>query len=148
MIRYVLSLFFWALFFSLTILTCGLKLWNFFDLPSFILVVVCPFVVMGILYGGSALKSAFKAPFKKDSSKAVLSRAHEFFTAYSKITWFTGLVGVIIGIIGMLINLEDKSAIGPNLAVALISMLYAALVNIFVIIPFTILINRKIKEMA
>ncbi|MDR3047801.1 MAG: MotA/TolQ/ExbB proton channel family protein [Bacteroidales bacterium] len=80
-------------------------------------------------------------------SKVVLSRAYEFFTAYGKLTWFTGLVGLLIGIVGMFKNLEDKSALVPNIAVSFISIFYAALVNNFVILPLQILLNKKMKEM-
>jgi flagellar motor component MotA len=147
MIRYIISLIFGVFFFLFTGIVCGSTPYTFYDLPSLIFAVVCPFVIMSTLYGGSALKSAFNAPFRKDSSKAVLSRAYEFFTAYSKLTWFTGLLGILIGIVGMFKNLEDKSAFGPNLAVAFVSIIYAALVNNFVIIPFQILLNKKMKEL-
>lgn len=38
-----------------------------------------------------------------------------------------GMTGTVVGLIGMLRNMEDKSAIGPNMAVALITTLYGAL---------------------
>lgn len=38
-----------------------------------------------------------------------------------------GMMGTVIGLIGMLKNMEDKSAIGPNMAVALITTLYGSL---------------------
>lgn len=39
-----------------------------------------------------------------------------------------GMMGTVIGLIGMLNNLEDKSSLGPNMAVALITTLYGSLV--------------------
>ena len=45
-----------------------------------------------------------------------------------------GMLGTVIGLIGMLKNLEDKSALGPNMAVALITTLYGSiLANLFFI---------------
>ena len=38
-----------------------------------------------------------------------------------------GMMGTVVGLIGMLRNLEDKSAIGPNMAVALITTLYGCI---------------------
>jgi chemotaxis protein MotA len=38
-----------------------------------------------------------------------------------------GMMGTVIGLVGMLQNLEDKSSIGPNMAMALITTLYGAL---------------------
>ena len=38
-----------------------------------------------------------------------------------------GMMGTVIGLIGMLQNLEDKSSLGPNMAVALITTLYGSM---------------------
>ncbi|MBO7484452.1 MAG: motility protein A [Spirochaetaceae bacterium] len=43
-----------------------------------------------------------------------------------------GMMGTVIGLIGMLNNLEDKSSLGPNMAVALVTTLYGSLIaNMF-----------------
>jgi chemotaxis protein MotA len=46
-----------------------------------------------------------------------------------------GMLGTVIGLIGMLKNLEDKSALGPNMAVALITTLYGSMMANLVLIP-------------
>ena len=38
-----------------------------------------------------------------------------------------GMLGTVIGLIGMLNNLEDKSSLGPNMAVALVTTLYGSM---------------------
>ena len=38
-----------------------------------------------------------------------------------------GMMGTVLGLIGMLNNLEDKSSLGPNMAVALITTLYGSM---------------------
>ena len=65
---------------------------------------------------------------------------------YGKTLWITGVIAVIIGIINMLINLEDTAAIGPNLALSLISIFYCCIIYILVILPFVIYIKNKLKE--
>ena len=47
-----------------------------------------------------------------------------------------GMMGTVIGLIGMLRNLEDKSALGPNMAIALITTFYGALVANYLMIPW------------
>jgi chemotaxis protein MotA len=47
-----------------------------------------------------------------------------------------GMLGTVIGLIGMLKNLEDKSALGPNMAVALITTLYGSIVANLLMIPW------------
>ncbi|MDR2020744.1 MAG: motility protein A [Treponema sp.] len=48
-----------------------------------------------------------------------------------------GMLGTVIGLIGMLKNLEDKSALGPNMAVALITTLYGSMIANLVMIPLS-----------
>ncbi|GAB1432617.1 motility protein A [Spirochaetota bacterium] len=46
-----------------------------------------------------------------------------------------GMLGTVQGLIGMMKNLEDKSQIGPNMAVALITTFYGAIMANFLFIP-------------
>jgi chemotaxis protein MotA len=46
-----------------------------------------------------------------------------------------GMLGTVIGLIAMLLNIEDKSSLGPNMAVALITTLYGAMIANLVCIP-------------
>jgi chemotaxis protein MotA len=48
-----------------------------------------------------------------------------------------GMLGTVIGLIGMLKNLEDKSSLGPNMAVALITTLYGSMVANLLMIPWS-----------
>ena len=48
-----------------------------------------------------------------------------------------GMLGTVIGLIGMLKNLEDKSALGPNMAVALITTLYGSMMANLLLIPWS-----------
>jgi len=52
-----------------------------------------------------------------------------------------GMMGTVIGLIGMLANLEDKASIGPNMALALITTLYGSLVANYTMLP----ISTKLK---
>ena len=47
-----------------------------------------------------------------------------------------GMMGTVLGLIGMLNNLEDKSSLGPNMAVALITTLYDSMMANWLITPF------------
>jgi chemotaxis protein MotA len=46
-----------------------------------------------------------------------------------------GMLGTVIGLIGMLKNLDDTSALGPNMAVALITTLYGSILANLMMIP-------------
>ena len=59
-----------------------------------------------------------------------------------------GMMGTVLGLIGMLNNLEDKSSLGPNMAVALITTLYGSMMANWLITPFsTKLSNHNAQEM-
>ncbi len=59
---------------------------------------------------------------------AVLGRAHQ-------LAWGAGLVGTLIGMVLMLANMDDPDAIGPGMAVALLTLLYGAFLAEFIIGP-------------
>jgi chemotaxis protein MotA len=64
-----------------------------------------------------------------------------------------GMLGTVVGLIAMLKNLEDKSALGPNMAVALITTLYGAMIANLICIPIGAKLSdydgleSKVKEM-
>jgi chemotaxis protein MotA len=48
-----------------------------------------------------------------------------------------GMLGTVIGLIGMLANLEDKASIGPNMALALVTTLYGSMGANLLTIPWS-----------
>ena len=52
-----------------------------------------------------------------------------------------GMIGTFVGLVAMLLNLEDPDSLGPAMAVALLTTLYGSLVANLVAIP----ISRKLK---
>jgi chemotaxis protein MotA len=48
-----------------------------------------------------------------------------------------GMLGTVVGLIGMLQNLEDKASIGPNMALALVTTFYGSVVANLLMIPFS-----------
>jgi chemotaxis protein MotA len=46
-----------------------------------------------------------------------------------------GMLGTVLGLIAMLKNLEDKSRIGPNMAVALVTTFYGSIMSNFLFTP-------------
>jgi chemotaxis protein MotA len=48
-----------------------------------------------------------------------------------------GMLGTVIGLIAMMKNLDDKAAIGPNMALALITTLYGSILANALLMPMT-----------
>jgi chemotaxis protein MotA len=65
-----------------------------------------------------------------------------------------GMLGTVVGLVGMLKNLQDKDALGPNMAVALITTFYGSIVANILMLPWAgklktyDLLEAKSKEMA
>jgi len=146
MVRYLISLVIFLGGIILAITLAGATVFAFTDLPSFILVVILPFLFVSILYGFKDMAHAFATPFKKESNQDNVAKAVVFFQKYGKTVLLTGIIGVIIGIITMLATLDDVNQVGPAVALALISLLYSAVINVLIVIPFLLLLKKKINK--
>jgi flagellar motor component MotA len=130
----------------LTIFTSGGSAWAYLDIPSLIIVGIFLFIFVSVLFGFKEMGLAFSVSLKKEVEKEKLINALNFFKIYSRITWIAGYIAVLIGVVAILVNLEDKMALGPNFALALISMTYSGIINVVIIIPFTVFIKKQLKE--
>ena len=57
--------------------------------------------------------------------------------------WMSGIISFIVGLVAVLSNLDAPEMIGPNLAVALLSVLYAAIVSL---VCNTLALNHEAKK--
>ena len=79
---------------------------------------------------------------RHSSNKSILDSAAELAPAY-------GMIGTLIGLIAMLGNLQDVSALGPGMAVALITTMYGSMMaNMFCIPIAKKLAARSSKEIT
>jgi hypothetical protein len=124
----------------------GGTIMSYIDIPSIIFIGIFPFIFVSIIFGFKEMSLAFSVPFKKDVENDKLKKALNIFKIYGKTTWITGFIAVLIGLVAILENVDDKMKLGPNLALALVSLLYCGIINVIIIIPFTIFIKRKLKD--
>lgn len=75
------------------------------------------------------LREEIKATMKRHS------QGHIFFDTMARYSPGFGLLGTLIGLIMMLSNLQDPSAIGPNMGIALITTFYGILLSTLVFTP-------------
>ena len=146
MTRYLVSLLICAIGIVCTILATGGSALNYLDLPSLIMVGLFPFLFVSVLFGFKNMASAFSAPLQKEGEKGKLIQALHFFKMYAKTTWFAVLVAVILGTVGTLAQLDDLSKLGVYIALVIISPLYCGIINMVIIIPFTIFIKMHLHE--
>ncbi len=64
-------------------------------------------------------------------------KGRKVFEDWSLLAPAFGMIGTLMGLILMMVNLEDKSAIGPGMSTALITTLYGAIMANAVLIPMS-----------
>ena len=94
------------------------------------------------------MKTAYRTALQKEPDTDRIYKSQGFFNIFGATIWIMGMVSVIIGIIGMLGNLEDQASIGPNMALALLSMFYSGLLYLTAVFPFTLLLKKKQKAQS
>jgi len=142
--RYWFSILILAAGLILLILLNDIPLMLFLDLPGFIIAIATPFLFVTILFGFKNTHRAFSIFRKNENGHDALQAAHTFFKVYSKATCISAVIAVISGGIGIMANLDDKTSIGPCLALALISMFYCGVVQLAIIMPHTVFINKQL----
>jgi len=69
------------------------------------------------------------------------------FSEWGGLAGAMGMIGTLIGLVGMLLNMSDPSAIGPAMAVALLTTMYGAMIGNILGAPIsTILLIRAVDE--
>lgn len=109
--------------------------------------------VVGILVGGlwacfgpravtrAILVSSIRAP--DGDTKQLRTAISVMRRAYS-LAWGSGILGLLVGMVIMLRNLDDPSKIGPGMAISLLTLLYgAALAELFFGPLEQVLLNRS-----
>lgn len=136
------TLFFAALFVLLTLST---NILAFLDLPSFIVTVIFPIAIIPGVFTKGEVLTAFKAPFcQAELTELKLARSFWFFLG--KILNCTAFLGFITGFIIILSNVSDISQIGPGLALSLLCVLYVAILQIVLILPFKGAIEKRMAK--
>ena len=136
------------------LMLCGILLGSplliFVDIPSVMITVGGTVALLTATHGFSAWIAAVGGGFKAMLTNAepldVETHEHNAHIAQSGGTLCIcmGVMGATIGLIQMLANLEDPTAIGPAMAVALLTSFYAVMLNLLVFVP----VSRYHREMA
>ena len=100
---------------------------------------------VGMLVDGAEqdiIKSSLER--EKDSTKIRQLLGADLFAAWGEVAPAMGMIGTLIGLVQMLGNMSDPKAIGPAMAVALLTTMYGAILANVIMLP----LNMKLVEMA
>jgi len=145
--RIVLPIVVVAVAYAVTLVLCGSTGWVHVDFPSFLLVPLLSFAYMAVMYGWKGVRGAFRAPFADPGVKTELALSVAFFRDLATSFWCFGAMGSCIGLVEVLRNLTDRTRLGPNLAVAILTLMYAATFDLVLAHPFLVNARRKLAAM-
>lgn len=97
------------------------------------------FLVMGVQMTADGTRPDVLEYILRTEMEAVNERHKEgkaFFDQWGKMAPAFGMIGTLLGLILMLGNLSDPNALGPGMAVAMITTLYGAVLANVVCLPF------------
>jgi flagellar motor component MotA len=147
LLNYFLAVLVLAFSFAGTVFMSGGALSGYLDIPSIVIMVFFPLVYQCLLFGVSTAKIAFTVGFKKDATMEQVTKAQLFFKSYSKVIWITALVVVFTGTVAILTYLDDRTMLGPNFALALLSVLYGGIIHLVIIIPNSVFLKKRLIEL-
>ena len=112
----------------------------FIDLPSVAIVFGCTtFFTFAYHSVGDTIRAFSVALSSKDISAAEAQQHVRTLSTVRILASASGVVGALIGMVNMLANMDDPRAIGPAMAVALLTVLYGVIIAELFVGP---LINR------
>lgn len=92
--------------------------------------------------------SVVRGQLSKDMNMAFArhERAAKIFKAFGDTGPAMGMIGTLVGLVQMLANMSDPKAIGPAMAVALLTTLYGAMLANMVCLPIQAKLNNRATE--
>lgn len=132
---------------ALGILFSGANIAWFVSIPS-LLMVVAPSLFLSLCsFGFGEIGSYFSAGFSRQvEPKEVLLNALVFFQSLKKYLFVSGIIGTFVGVIAILSTLGDVKTVAFNTGLAVLTVLYAFILYMGLVVPFTAGIRKKIHR--
>ncbi|MDB4837758.1 flagellar motor protein PomA [Marinomonas sp.] len=89
-----------------------------------------------------------KNQLSKDMNQAYVRHIDgaKIYKAFGDVAPAMGMIGTLVGLVQMLANMSDPAAIGPAMAIALLTTLYGAMVANMVCLPLQAKLNNRAEE--
>lgn len=118
----------------------------FIDIPSFI-VIIAGVVGMSLMsFSPSEIINAHLHFFSDSGTKEEMELSAYFWLCVIRNLYIVGILATLIGLVGMLQNLSDPNAIGPAMAIALLTFFYAIFFSVMLPIPAYYFISKRIAD--
>ncbi|MFC1729413.1 MotA/TolQ/ExbB proton channel family protein [candidate division KSB1 bacterium] len=144
---YFIAVIFVVAFMVAAVYLAGGEILLFISAVSFILTPIVSLILMLCTFSPAEMVGCFTTAFKREKADEVnVERGVLFFQTLQNYLLLSGIFSTFLGIVLMLANLEDPEAIGPGLAVALLTILYALFLIMIVTVPFKSGLKRMLIE--
>ena len=117
-----------------------------FDLKAIMIIVIFPLLFQYIMYG-KFFPIAFSVYSKTEKESGTWKKAEDFFNNYAVVLWLTVILVLSVLFIVMIVFLESKDGVGPNLFFMTNTIIIAGFINLVIITPYKIKIKQHIIEM-
>lgn len=118
----------------------------YLNIPSLLIVLVIPILYQNMLFGFSGFVTAFSALFQENVSAEDLAKALAFFSSFGRSIWLFAAMAALLGFTGVLAGPDTSPDLGFHLALTLVPLLYAVLLHLAFICPFTARLRLRMAE--
>jgi flagellar motor component MotA len=116
----------------------------FVNIPSVLIVFGLTF--FALVASGNKIGLLLSLLTRKDGSPDELHDASYTVYMAGRYSMSAGVVGVLIGLVLMLGSMDDPAAIGPSMAICLLTALYGVILKYFIYAPILHRIEARITE--
>ena len=116
----------------------------FVNIPSLIIVLGLTF--FALVASGNKIGLVLSLLTRKDVLPNELHDASYTVFMAGRYSMSAGAVGVFIGLVLMLANMDDPTALGPSMAICLLTALYGTILKYFIYAPILHRIEARITE--
>ena len=133
-----------VILFALLALAMG-DLTSFIDIPSLIL--VPGFTIGALIFARAGIPNMFSAAFAAEATSDQLQAAARGWGQARTYFVASGFIGTMIGFVIILKNLDDIGAIGPGLALAIITVFYGLVLGYGICLPMQSRLEDRAREL-
>jgi flagellar motor component MotA len=132
----------------IVVVLMGLAMGNevsiFIDIPSAL--IVLGFTLGALIFARAGIPNMFAASFSAEATKEQLQAAARGWAQARTYLVASGFIGVLIGGVIMLKNMDDPAAIGPGAAIAIITIFYGLLLAYGLCLPMQARLEDRARE--
>ncbi len=118
----------------------------YLDIPSAILLIGCVLGMSLMSFSPSEIVKAVGHTFGHPGSRDDLEFSAYFWLCTIRNLYIVGILGTLVGLVGMLQNLSDPNAIGPSMAIAILTFFYGIILSAMLPIPAYYSISRRLAD--